>query len=286
VPDFIDLHCHSTASDGSLSPTELLRLAKANEVSVLALTDHDTVAGVPEAAAEAGRLGIEFLPGIEISCEFPQPGTLHLLGYGVDPESGDLKELTRQLIEGRDNRNPRMIARLNELGVAVTMKEWEDEAGGKVVGRPHLAAVLIRKGYASSTKHAFDKYLGHGASAYVDKERLTPRRAIELIQQSKGIAVLAHPVQLRTENDAQLDQIVKNLVDQGLQGMEIMHSDQNADMTRRYTQLADRYHLLKTGGSDFHGFSKKDIGLGWVNGHRVPGELYTQLKARLGRPRI
>src|SRR5687767_5765834 len=158
---FVDLHCHSTASDGTLSPTQVVQLAKENNLSAISLTDHDTIGGIAEAAEEAQRLGIDFLPGIEISCEFPHPGTMHLLGYGVDPDSKVLHDLTRQLIDARDNRNPKIIAKLNELGVAITMEEIEAEAGGGgVVGRPHIAAVLHRKGYVSSIKQAFDKYLG------------------------------------------------------------------------------------------------------------------------------
>src|SRR6185369_182059 len=143
--------------------------------------------------------------------EFPHPGTMHILGYGVDPENPHLKNLTETLLAGRDNRNPRIVAKLNEMGVAVTMKEWEDEAKGAVLGRPHLAAILMRKGYVSSIKQAFDKYIGQGAPAYFDKERLTPQRALEMIRESGGLPVLAHPIQLRTNNDGQLDRVIKDL---------------------------------------------------------------------------
>jgi predicted metal-dependent phosphoesterase TrpH len=166
---FVELHCHSTASDGTLTPTQVVELAKRCGLNALSLTDHDTVAGVGEAASAARRLNIDFLPGIEISAEYPAPGTLHILGYGVDPENPKLQRLTETLIAGRDNRNPRIVAKLNDMGVSVSMKEWEDEAKGTVLGRPHLAAVLHRKGYVSSIKQAFDKYIGQGAPAYVDK---------------------------------------------------------------------------------------------------------------------
>jgi predicted metal-dependent phosphoesterase TrpH len=239
------------------------------------------VGGVAEAAGEAKRLGIDFLAGIEISAEFPSPGTMHLLGYGVDPESGVLKELMRQLIEGRDNRNPRMVEKLNQLGIRVTMEEWEAEAGGGVLGRPHMAAILVRKGYVKSIKEAFDRYLGSTGAAYADKERLTPGRALELIRESGGISVLAHPVQLRTENDAQLDTVVKGLVDLGLEGIEIIHSDHDQAWVDKVSGLAKRYGLLMTGGSDFHGTNKKDIQLGVAKGRRVPRELYEGLVERL-----
>jgi predicted metal-dependent phosphoesterase TrpH len=274
---FVELHCHSTASDGTLTPTQVAALAKRSGMTALALTDHDTVAGVGEAASAAGALGIDFIAGIEISAEYPQPGTMHILGYGVDPENPKLKSLTEDLLAGRDNRNPRIVAKLNEMGVAVTMKEWEDEAKGAVLGRPHLAAILHRKGYVSSIKQAFDKYIGQGAPAYFDKERLTPKQAIQRIRESGGLPVLAHPIQLRTENDAQLERVVKDLVDLGMIGLEVIHSDHDAALVEKYTQLADRFGLLKTGGSDFHGTTKKDIELGLARGRRVPREFYDRL---------
>lgn len=278
---FVDLHCHSTASDGTYAPTDVVDLAIRSGLSALALTDHDTIGGVIEAAEAARRAGLDFLPGIEISCDVPKPATMHLLGYGVDPESSVLRDLTKRLIDARNDRNPRIIRRLNALGVTITMKEIEDEAGGEVVGRPHIAAVLLRKGYVSSIKQAFDKYLGQGAAAYFDKERISPRQAIELVLQSGGLPVLAHPVQLRTENDAQLERTVKDLKDLGLVGLEVIHSDHDAALVEKYTRLAERYDLLKTGGSDFHGTNKKDIGLGTANGRRIPREFFDGLVDRL-----
>jgi predicted metal-dependent phosphoesterase TrpH len=278
---YVDLHCHSTASDGTLPPREVVRLAKQSNLTALALTDHDTVAGCAEAADEAKVQKLDFLCGIEISAEFPHPGTMHILGYGVDPDLPQLKNLTETLIAGRDNRNPRIVEKLNEMGVSVTMKEWENEASGKVLGRPHLAAILLRKGYVSSIKHAFDKYIGQGSPAYFDKERLTPRQAIERIKSARGVAVLAHPMQLRTANDTQLDRVIKDLVDLGLAGLETIHSDHDAAWVEKITKLADKYQLLKTGGSDFHGTNKKDIALGVANGRRIRREMFDALIARV-----
>ena len=273
----VDLHSHSTASDGTFTPTEVIELAQRHGLSAVALTDHDTIGGVAEASTAAKKLGIDFLPGIEISAEFPAPGTLHILGYGVSPDSPTLHELTRQLIEGRDNRNPQMVAKLNELGINVSMAEWEAEAKGGVLGRPQLAAILLRKGYVSSIKDAFNKYLGQGAAAYADKERLTPRRAFEMIRESGGLPVLAHAAQLRTENDSQLNQVVKDLVDLGLAGIEVYHSDHDAAWIEKTKSIAGRYNLLMTGGSDFHGTNKKDIDLGLARGQKVPRELFDRL---------
>jgi len=279
--DRIDLHCHSTASDGTFSPTQVVKLAADCELSALSLTDHDTIAGVEEAATAAQAVGIDFLPGIEISAEFPDPATLHLLGYGIDPQSPVLRDMTATLLAGRDNRNPKIIAKLQELGVSITMEEVENQAGGNVVGRPHIAAILVRKGYVSSIKQAFDKYLAPGGLAYFDKERLLPPQAIAMIRQSGGIAVLAHPVQLRTTNDAQLETIVKNLIDLGLQGIEVIHSDHDQAWVDKCTALARKYNLLQTGGSDFHGTNKKDINLGIARGRTIPRAFYLALMEKL-----
>jgi 3',5'-nucleoside bisphosphate phosphatase len=274
---FVDLHCHSTASDGTLTPREIVRLAVETGLSALALTDHDTIGGVEEAAEEAKRLNLDFLPGIEISAEFPQPGTMHLLGYGIDPQSPVLRDLTKTLLAGRDNRNPKIIDKLRSLGIAITMAEVEKEAGGKVVGRPHIAAILMRKGYVNSIKQAFDKYLAPGGLAYFDKERLSPKKAVQMIVDSGGLPVLAHPIQLRYLNDAELERIVKDLIDMGLQGIEVMHSDHGPELVAKYTALAAKYGLVKTGGSDFHGSNKTRIQLGSANGMKVPREFFDGL---------
>jgi hypothetical protein len=282
----IDLHCHSTASDGTLAPEDVVRLAVELGLSALALTDHDTIEGVPAAEAESKRLGLDFLGGIEISAEFPQPGTMHLLGYGIDAQSPVLRDLTKTLLAGRDNRNPKIIAKLQSLNVSITMQEVEDEAGGNVVGRPHIAAILLRKGYVSSIKDAFNKYLAAGGLAYFDKERLTPKMAVGKILEAGGIPVLAHPIQLRYLNDAELDRIVKDLIDLGLAGIEVMHSDHGPEHVGQYTRLADKYHLLKTGGSDFHGSNKARIRLGDANGRKVPREFFDALISAIAKKKV
>jgi predicted metal-dependent phosphoesterase TrpH len=278
---FVDLHCHSTASDGTLPPAEVVRLARRNGLSALALTDHDTVGGIEEASLEARKLGVDFIAGIEISAEYPHPGTLHILGYGVDPQNPSLKNLTETLIAGRDNRNPRIVAKLNEMGVSVSMKEWEDEAKGGVLGRPQLAAILHRKGCVSSIKQAFDKYIGQGAPAYFDKERLKPADAMARIRSAGGLPVIAHPSQLRRENSAQIENEIKNLVDLGLAGIEVIHSDFDEDMVALLNRLAEKFHLLKTGGSDFHGSNKPNIDLGIANKRRIPREFFDSLQSAL-----
>ena len=281
---FVDLHTHSTASDGTLAPEAVARLAKQSGLVGFALTDHDTLAGLEAAERTAREIGIEFVPGVEISCQFPHPGTLHLLGYCIDPHSPRLRGVLDRLIEARQVRNPQMIRKLIELGIAITLKEVEDAAGGEVIGRPHMAAVLVRKGYVNSIKEAFNKYLGQGAAAYVEKERLSPREALAVVLAAGGLPVLAHPIQLRAENDAQLERVVKDLADLGLAGIEVIHSDHDAVLIENYTKLADHFGLLKTGGSDFHGINKKEIQLGNANGRRIPRRFMDDLLARSREP--
>src|SRR5258706_11825610 len=181
---FVDLHAHSTASDGTFAPAEVVRLAKEAGLVGLALTDHDTIAGLAEAASEASRLGLTFVPGIEISAvPLINDGTLHILGYCIDPQNAVLTEMTRQLIDARDNRNPRIIERLRELGIEISMDEALAQAQGGVLGRPHIAALLVKKGVVKTIKQAFDEYLGQGGRAYFDKERLGPRDAIGRIRE-------------------------------------------------------------------------------------------------------
>ncbi len=209
-----------------------------------------------------------FIPGVEISAKFPT-GTLHILGLGVDEEASGLRGMLDGLREARDERNPRIIARLRQLGLEITMGDVRAAAramrGGRsepVLGRMHIAEALRCTGCVKSTAAAFDRYIGDGGPAYVDKERLSPRQAISAIRSSGGIAVLAHPAQLRCANRAQLERTVRELVDAGLGGIEVYHSDHAPDQVRLYLRLARRYGLTVTGGSDFHGASKPGVRLG------------------------
>ena len=280
--DFIDLHCHSTASDGTLPPVEVVRLAKQNGLTALALTDHDTIGGIDAAANEAAKLGIDFIPGIEISCEYPRPGTMHLLGYGIDPHNRTLSELTKTLVAGRAARNVEMIKKFNEIGIPLTMEKVLEQAGDGVVGRPHFAAALVKMGIVSTNAEAFKIYLGGGGRVYTDKERLTAAEAIQMISDAGGVTVLAHPSQLHKENNAQLENTIKDLADHGLAGVEVIHSDHRDSLIDFLETVADKYHLLKTGGSDFHGGNKPHITLGKAGNRKVPRVYYDELIARLG----
>ncbi len=255
---------HSTASDGSDPPRALPQLARAAGLHAIALTDHDTAVGLHECADACRKHKITFVPGIELSADPAavrpdrQPtGTLHLLGYFIDPDSPALSEAELHLREARKNRNQRVVERLRELGVNVTYEQVLEQAGGQIVGRPHIARVLIDKGYVRSTHEAFERYLGQRGAAYVHRDRLSPAQAIELIHRAGGIAVLAHPIQLHLEEPEQLDHAMAKLIDLGLDGLEVRHSDHDGSAIRRYQSMAERRNLLITGGSDYHGSQKQ-----------------------------
>src|SRR5688500_2776771 len=204
-----------------MSPADVVRLASDSGLSALALTDHDTVAGLAEAAREARRLEIDFLNGIELSCYFPRPGTLHILGYGIDPTHPAVRRLVEEQSAARERRNRAMVERLVGLGLDVSYEEVLSEAGGPdrsgSIGRPHLAVMLVRKGIVRSNREAFDAYLGGAGAAYFDNNQLSGRRAIEVIRTAGGLASLAHPLQLRRQTPAQLEAMVRELADQGLE---------------------------------------------------------------------
>lgn len=278
----IDLHCHSTASDGTMSPRDVVKLGKELGLSAMSLTDHDTVGGIEDAAAAAADLGIDFIPGIEISAKFPEPGTLHILGYGIDPQNDQLAALTSELRGGRDDRNERIIKKLQGLGIPITLDEVLALAQG-TVGRPHIAQVLVSKGIVSHVQQAFKKYLGQGGLAYEDKERFTPRQAIDMIHNSGGVAICAHPTQLRLENFARLERVLKDLVDLGLDGVEVIHSDHRPLEVKFLDAFTTKYKLLKTGGSDFHGTMKTKVRLGLARQRQIPRAYFDALVARLKR---
>jgi predicted metal-dependent phosphoesterase TrpH len=276
----IDLHTHTTHSDGSASPEELIARASAKCARSIAITDHDTVDAFAEAWAAADRFGIEFVPGIEISADF-SPGTMHILGYFIDGESPALKEKLAMLKNAREERNPEIARRLEGLGFDISYEEVSQLAGNKVVGRPHFASVLVKKGYVRNIQEAFDRLLKKGAPAYVERARLSPRDAIELIHRAGGVAVLAHPYQLKLSSDEAADELVAELTALGLDGIEAIYSRHSPDQRSMYSEIAVRHHLLITGGSDYHGSYKPDIdlvtGLGDLE---VPYALLEALKAR------
>ncbi|MEM6561771.1 MAG: PHP domain-containing protein [Planctomycetota bacterium] len=286
-PLYCDLHAHSTASDGTDAPAALVRKAKAAGLSAIALTDHDTVAGCAEADREARKLGIDFLPGIEVSCLYPRPGVIHLLGYGVDIHAPALRSLTDALQSAREQRNAELLAKLQGAGVSITMDELLEAAGGGQIGRPHFAQVLTERGYVAHPNLAYRWYLGEGSHLQVRREEPTPAEAIQRIHEAGGVAVLAHPKQLRKDNFAQLRAEVADLARLGLDGIETIYNDHRESFTHELDLLAKAHNLLRTGGSDYHGGAKKWITLGRPgNRRRVPRERYEAVINRLQQRRM
>lgn len=275
---FIDLHTHTTASDGRLTPSQLIRYAREKGLGVIAVTDHDTVDGNEEAIGAGIREGVAVVPGIEISVDYT-PGSMHMLGYFIAGENERLREKLTILQDSRADRNPKIIEKLNELGVAVNYDEVLKVSGGGQVGRPHIAQVLMQRGYTRTIQEAFDRYLGKGAPAYFDKFRLEAGDAISMIVEAGGLPVLAHPFTLNCRNDSDLERLIVELVEQGLQGIEVIYPEHNARQTAQYHLLAQRYNLLVTGGSDFHGEDMAGADLGG-EGLKIPYSLFALLKTR------
>ncbi|MEW6266516.1 MAG: PHP domain-containing protein [Thermodesulfobacteriota bacterium] len=277
--DLIDLHAHTTASDGSLTPSELVDRAKAIGLKALAITDHDTLAGLPEALSRAREIGLEVVSGVEISAEF-KPGTMHVLGYDFDYLHPELTAGLKTLQESRRTRNPNIAAKLAALNKPVTMAEVEAQAGGGQVGRPHFAKVMVAKGYVSGIDEAFNKFLAKDGPAYVDKFRFTPSQAVALIREAGGAPVLAHPFTLNLA-DGQLAELLDELMAAGLVGLEAYYSKHTAELTRAYVALAGKMGLALTGGSDFHGDGLAGIDLGRGAGNlNLPYSLLVELRRK------
>ena len=280
--DLIDLHTHTTASDGTFSPAEVASMAKKAGLAAVAITDHDTIDGVDEALERGRDIGLEVVPGVEISAEFPT-GTMHILGYYPDYRDGNFQKRLGILQEARKNRNPDIVARLNAAGIEITMEEAAARAGDGQIGRPHFAGLMLEKGYVQNIQEAFDHFLAKGKPAYVDKFRFPPEEAVDMILRAGGVPVLAHPYTLKLDRD-RLEDVVAELKEFGLAGLEVYYSDHTSAMVEEYFALAGRFDLIPTGGSDFHGDNKKEIELGKGRGDlAVPSEILNGIKNRRSR---
>ena len=278
----VDLHMHTTHSDGTYLPRDLVKLAKEKGLRCISVTDHDTMSSFEECAEEAKKLGVELIPGIEISADF-EPGTLHILGFFLDQNHPKLKATLSEIQKAREERNPQIVKKLNELGISITMKEVEAESGGKQVGRPHFARVLLKKGAVKTMEESFRKYLAKGKPAYVDKRRLSSREALQRIREAGGIASIAHPKQMRLV-EPELSKEIERLVGEGLGGLEAYNSCQNREEAGLYMRLAKRFNLFVTGGSDFHGANKPDVELGNLgDGAELNYEVIEAMKTSLGK---
>ncbi|UCE27736.1 MAG: PHP domain-containing protein [Candidatus Coatesbacteria bacterium] len=278
----IDLHTHTTASDGSYTPAELVSMAADAGLSAIAITDHDTVAGNAEALEAGPPCGVEVVPGVEISVNHGGP-SYHVLGYFIDYEHEPLLSSLESIRRFRDERNHKIVAKLNELGMSVTLTEIDAEARGESVGRPHVAAVLLRKGYVADTQEAFDKYLAKGKPAYIDRDRLSAADGIDLIRNAGGVAVFAHPGIYGWGEPGDLRRTVAEFAEMGIVGLEAYYSEHMPEDERSILALADEFGLVVTGGTDFHGTAKPEFELGRGTGNlAVPYELLEALKDRLG----
>ena len=271
MTNVIDLHTHSTASDGIYAPAELLQKAHTSGLRVLALTDHDTTNGLDEARAAALQLGIDFIPGIEINTDV---GTdeIHVLGYYLDYQHPEFQQVLQVLRDARERRGQRMVELLNEQGIAVSWERVRAIAQGSV-GRPHVAKALLEAGYVQSISEAFDKYIGKSCPAYVPRYRLAPIDAVRLIRSANGLPVMAHPIDLPGIDE--LRNWLPELVEAGLVGLETYYGPYTQEQERQLRALADQYHLIPTGGTDFHGPGIHPTPLG---GRFVPFEAVQRLK--------
>ncbi len=281
---YVDLHLHTTASDGIKTPSEMVRYAKSKGLQAISITDHDTIEGLEEGLAEGDKIGFEVIPGIEISAEH-SPGSMHLLGYFIDIYAPTLKEKLKYLQKARGERNPRMVEKLNQLGIDITYDEVLKASGGGQVGRPHFAQVLIEKKYVRNFQEAFDRYLKKGAPAYVDKFRFTPAEAIHFIREASGVAVLGHPNTLGLNGYGELDELILRLMKEGLKGIEVYYPEHSSLEIAQYKGMAEKYGLVMTGGTDYHGIEKESLDVGVGRGDmRLPYSIVEALKAVRNRP--
>lgn len=274
----VDLHVHSTASDGSVDPAELVTMALSKGLGAFALTDHDTQEGVPAAAESAARRGLDLIPGTELSLNYDDGG-MHLVVLWLDLGDGPLQDRLGALQNGRSARNIGIIERLTDLEMPLTIEDVLEEAGGGTVGRPHIAAVMVTKGYVPDIRTAFDEWLGNNKPAYVSRPRLEPEEAIGLARESGAVPVLAHPHTLGINRATEMADLLDRLVGYGLVGLEAIYPSYRRHEREGYADLARRFGLVPSGGSDYHGSYKPEVDLGTGHGDLVvPNSVLDELR--------
>jgi predicted metal-dependent phosphoesterase TrpH len=262
-----------------MSPSEIVRYAKAKRLQAIAITDHDTIEGLEEGLSEGKRIDFEVIPGIEVSAEH-SPGSMHLLGFFLDIHHPFLIERLGYLQKARAERNPKIVEKLNRLGIELTYEEVLKASGGGQVGRPHFAQVLLEKKYVKTFQEAFDRFLKKGAPAYADKFRFTAKEALQFINEAKGVAVLAHPNTLNMNKTSELENLILRLIEEGLKGIEVYYPEHSPLEVSRYKALAERHNLLITGGTDYHGIEKNGLDIGVGRGEmKLPYGIVEKLKA-------
>ena len=274
----VDLHTHSNRSDGSDEPTELVHKAVAKRLTAVALTDHDTLEGIEEAQEAARGLPIALIPGVEISCEWA-PGAMHIVVLFLTPAAGPLQDRLAELQESRSERNYRIADRLRRLGIDITMDEVIEESRVGVVGRPHFAAVLVRKGVVADIPTAFTEYLGNQAPAYVSRLRLEPEEAISLARASGGVPILSHPHTLGHTSAGEFATTYRRLSAAGLVGIDAYYGDYTPEQREELAGVARSFGLIPSGGSDYHGSYKAGLDLGSGRGDlEVPDSVLEELR--------
>lgn len=245
-----DLHIHTTASDGNSTPTEIVKLAAKQKLDIISITDHDSTAGLEEAIAAADELNIEVIPGSEITAAY-KDREAHLLAYGFDTENADFRKLMMGHRKARVDRGKWILDKLSREGLDLDMNEVRAEANGSNIGRPHIAAVLVSKGYVASFKEAFIRYLSNQQLGVIPSDYFSHHEVIEIVKAAGGATVVAHPGQMYSEED------LEELIAAGVDGIEVVHPSHNYELQKKMEALADRHNLLSTGGSDFHGQSQE-----------------------------
>ena len=262
--DFVDLHVHSNASDGTFSPSQVVELAKNAGLDAFALTDHDTTAGVPEALEKGRDLNIEVIPGIEVSSSFD--GTeIHILGLFVNSDDPVLAAMLEKMRISRDRRNEKMLENLAADGISFTKEELCGDNPDTIITRAHIAHALVAKGICSGMDQAFKKYLQYGGRYCPQKEHLSPEEVVKTLISNGAFVALAHPFQYKF-GDKKTEELIAHMADLGMKGLEVYHSSNNKLESMKLQEMAVRHHLLPTGGSDFHGGNKPDISIGTGRG--------------------
>lgn len=275
--DYVDLHVHSTASDGTLSPSEVIKLGKELNLRAIALTDHDTIDGVDEALDAGRKYGVEVIPGVELSCSYNNK-EIHIVGLFIDHKNAFFKEELDRLKETRDNRNVEMAEKFQEIGIPITFEDIQARFPGAIVTRAHFASYLHEQGYVSSVKDAFDRYLNDNGPCYVARYKVPYSETIRLIHEAGGIAILAHPILYKMGN-TELEKMVIALTKCGLDGIEAIYSTYTSSDESLIRRFARQNNLLISGGSDFHGANKPHIQLGTGKGKlRVHYDVLARIK--------
>lgn len=276
----IDLHTHSTESDGTFTPQELIQLAADTRLSAIALTDHDTINGLSKARPIAENLGIELVPGIELSTDYN--GTeVHILGFYIDDTNSYFLARLQDFIDSRELRNEKMAFLLQKEGFQISLNKLQQEYPESVITRAHFARYLVEKGFIKDRETVFRKYLGDNCRCYVPREKITPFEAIDLIKLGGGVSFFAHPVLCHMNQD-RLRFFIQNLKAAGLTGIEAIYSMNTPGDVRNMKRLADEFNLLISGGSDFHGENKSYIHLGTGRGNlNIPDHLLELIKRKL-----